>query len=322
MHPTAVMSNARPEGRRTARSDDGHAWFFLPGQSTLLCLYAVTLAIGGLPRFAAASQDVPIAPPAIPARTWAVDCANNEVLVIRHPDSYLRYRLHVVDDKGDQIRDQIETPDGSVARLVKRDGRVLTPEEDSAERQRLNDLAASPSTFARHVGREQENKKRGIALLKMMPDAMLWSYAPGSPRFADQPPGEPDLIVLDFKPNPNWSPPIMEAEPLTGLEGRVWIDPRTKRMVHLDGDIFHTVNIGWGMLARIYPGGTVTLQQTQAGGQRWIVDHIVEQLTVRALLVRNFKQRLVFDTTDFQPVAPMTYQQAIKILLDTPLPSH
>ena len=79
---------------------------------------------------------------------------------------------------------------------------------------------------------------------------------------------------------------------------------------------------GWGMVAHIYPGGTVTLQQTQAGNQRWIVDHIVEQLTVRALMVRNIKQRLVFDTSDFQPVAPMSYRQAIKILLDTSLPSH
>src|SRR5664280_1225364 len=33
-------------------------------------------------------------PPVLPARTWIVDCANNEALVIQHPDSFLRYRLH------------------------------------------------------------------------------------------------------------------------------------------------------------------------------------------------------------------------------------
>jgi hypothetical protein len=259
---------------------------------------------------------------AAPPRNWAVDCANNEVLVIQHPDSYLRYRLHTVDEKGDQVRDQIETPQGSVARLVLRDGRALTPEEDAAERDRLNTLAASPATFERHVRHEQGNKKMGVELLKLMPDAMLWNYAPGQPQLPNQPAGGPPLVVLDFKPNPQWTPPNMESEPLTGFEGRVRIDPRTRRMVHLDGDIFHAVNIGWGMLAHIYPGGTVTLQQTNAGGQRWIVDHIVEQLTLRALMVKNLKQRLVFDTSDFQPVAAMTYQQAIKILLDSPAPGH
>jgi hypothetical protein len=256
------------------------------------------------------------------------------VLVIQHPGSYLRYRMHVIDEKGDQLRDQIETPEGSVARVIERDGRPLTAEEDASERQRLNDLIASPSDFARHIRREQDNKDLGVKLLKMMPDAMLWSYASGQPQptsetgsqtpgqASGQGSGDPPLVVLDFKPNPKWSPPNIEAEPLTGLEGRVWIDPRTRRMVRLQGDIFHAVNIGWGMVAHIYPGGTVTLEQVNPGGERWIVEHIVEQLTIRALMVKTVKQRLVFDTADFQPVPAMKYQQAIKILLDTPLPTH
>jgi hypothetical protein len=76
------------------------------------------------------------------------------------------------------------------------------------------------------------------------------------------------------------------------------------------------------MVAHIYPGGTVRLQQTNAAGQRWIVEHIVEQLTLRALMVKNVKQSLVFDTADFQVMPAMKYQQAVKMLLDTPLPSH
>jgi hypothetical protein len=128
--------------------------------------------------------------------------------------------------------------------------------------------------------------------------------------------------VLEFKPDPKWTPPNIEAEPLTGLEGRLWIDPHTHRMVRMEGNLFHAVNIGWGVLAHIYPGGTVTLEQTNAGGERWIVDHIVEQLTLRALMVKNVKQRLVFDAADFQQVPPMSYQQAIKTLLNASLPGH
>jgi hypothetical protein len=112
----------------------------------------------------------------------------------------------------------------------------------------------------------------------------------------------------------------MESEPLTGLEGRVWIDPGNRRLVHLGAHVSHAVNIGWGMIAHLYPGGTVTLEQTKAGDQRWIVEHVDEQLTVRALMVKNVKQRLVFDTANFQHVAPMGYQETIKILLDTPPP--
>jgi hypothetical protein len=273
-------------------------------------------------------QPPPPSPLAASARTWAVDCANNEVLVVQHPGSYLRYRFHQVTEKGDQLRDQIETPDGTFARLIQRDGRPLTTDEDAAERSRLNDLIASPSSFARHIHREQEGKDTGVRLLKLMPDAMLWSYAPGQPPDPGQPSTQPStdtpLVVLDFKPNPQWSPPDMESEFLTGLEGRVWIDARSRRLVHLEANLFRAVNIGFGMVAHIFPGGSAVLDQTPVptAPQRFMVDHIVEQFTVRALMVKTVKQSLLYDSANIQPVPPMPYQQAIKLLLDTPLPTH
>jgi hypothetical protein len=280
----------------------------------------VMLVAAGGPLLAQA--DTGASPLTEPARNWAVDCARNEALVIEHPNSFLRYRFHEVDEKGDRVRDQIETPEGSVARLILRNGHPISAEEDAAEKSRLKALIDSPSTFARHIHREQDNKKMGVKLIKLMPDAMLWSYAPGQPQLANQRTGEAALVVLDFKPNPQWSPPNIEAEPLTALQGRLWIDPQTRHLVHIEGNLFRAVNIGWGMVAHIYPGGSVSLQQANAGGGRWIVEHIVEQLTVRALMVKNVKQRLVFDTSEFQSVPAMSYQQAIKMLLATPLPSH
>jgi hypothetical protein len=339
MHSFQGIRSARHVGTHAAatHNNDTRQPIASPRGLLPLCVCALTIAVA-TPAALPASQDSPASPLSTPARSWVVDCAKNEVLVIQHPGSYLRYRYHVIDEKGDQLRDQIETPEGSVARLVQRDGRPLTPDEDSAERDRLNALVASPSDFARHIRREQDNKKMGANLLNLMSDAMLWSYAPGQPQLPSPPSGsppgqpptqpspqptpDPPLVVLDFKPNPNWSPPDIEAEPLTGLEGRVWIDARARRVVRLEGDLFHAINIGWGVVAHIYPGGTVLLQQTKVAGDRWIVSHIVEQLTVRALMVKTVKQRVSFDTANYQPVPPMPYQQAIKVLLDTPLPTH
>jgi hypothetical protein len=230
--------------------------------------------------------------------------------------------MHEIDDKGDHLRDQIETPDGTVARMIQHNGRPLTAEEDAAERERLTDLLSSPDAFARRNRREQQNKQTGLNLLKLMPDAMLWSYTSGQPQLPNRPAGAPALIVIDFKPNPAWTAPTLEADPLTGLEGRIWIDPTTRRLVRLEGDLAHAVNVGWGMLAHLYPGGTATLQQSAVDDRRWIVSHVDEQITIRALMLKNVKQHLVYDTADYQAVAPMTYQQAIKILLDTPLPTH
>jgi len=263
-----------------------------------------------------------ISAPTESAKTWAVDCAKNEEQLIEHPGSYLRYKLRQVDQKGDQLRDQIETQQGTVARLIERDGHPLTREQDSAERARLNAVISSPDDFARHVRREEESRKNGLNLLRLIPDAMLWSYAPGQPQLQQHGPGVPPLIVLDFKPDPKWSPPNLQSELLTGLEGRLWIDAATHRIVHLEATIFRSVNVGWGVLAHVYPGGTVTLDQTATGNERWIVHHVAEQFTVRALLVKSVREQATTDTSDYQKVTAMSYQQAIKLLLDTPLPQR
>ncbi len=294
-----------------------------PRSWVLLCRYTLVFSVFNLFSFTATSQDTPAAHLlAVPARAWALDCANDEVLVLQHPNSYLRYRLHTVDGKGDQVRDQIETPEGTVSRLIQRDGRPLTPQQDADERDRLNALATSPTTFARHIRHDEDNRKLGIGLIRMMPDAMLWTYTPSQPQLPDHPAAAAALVVIDFNPNPKWQPPTLESELLTGIAGRVWIDPRTRHLVRLEANVVHAINIGWGIVAHIYPGGTVTLQQTSAGGQRWVMNHLVEQLALQALLVKSVKQRLTSDATDFQTISPMGYRQAIKILLDSPLPAR
>lgn len=304
-----------------------------PGPAVLAFIAAALIAT---PSLNAQSSAVPSAVPGAAGsllqtdpRTWAEQCAAKEAAVIVHPNSFLRYRMHVIDERGDQLRDQIETPDGSVARLVMREGRPLTPDEDAAERDRLNYLLANPAAFARHIRNEQSNKKMGVDLLNLMPRAMLWSYAPGQPALPDaalgagiKPAAAGSLVVLDFAPDPKWNPPGMTAEALTGLAGRVWIDPATQQMVYVDGSLIKPVNIGWGMVAHLYPGARISLHQVRATPERWIVDHIVEQLNVRALMFKTIRQRLVYDTSNYQTVPSMTYQQAIKLLLDTPPGAH
>ena len=289
-------------------------------RSALLPALAVPLALAATGPMAAA-QTPSAAEISAPAESWATVCAKREELVIQHPGSYLRYRLHEVNQKGDRMRDQIETPQGTVARMIERDGRPLTPEQDAAERARLNAMIASPDDFARHVRRDDEDRKQGLDLLHQMPDAMLWSYAPGQPQLPGQAAGGPPLIVLDFKPDPKWSAPDLVSDMLTGLEGRIWIDPRTQRLVRLQADVFRAVNAGWGFFAHVYPGGTVTLEQTNPGGERWIVRHFDQQFTVRIALVKSVRERSTSDTADYRAVPSMTYQEAIKLLLDTPLPA-
>ena len=260
----------------------------------------------------------PADPLAIPPRSWVVDVVTNEVAALHHKDSYIRYRMHMVDSKGDQVRDVIESKEGTVARLIMRNGKPLTDEQDKAERQRLNDMLGSPDAYAKHVKNDSSERKLAESLIRMMPDAMIHTYAPGQPQTGKN--KDSLEIVLDYEPNPKFSPPTTTAEALTGLKGRVWIDAKSKYVVRMEGTIFRSINFGWGMLAHIYPGGKLMIEQADSGGGRWIYTNFTEQLNVRALMVKTLNVKTNVEASDFKPINEMSYQDAIHVLLNTPLP--
>jgi hypothetical protein len=156
-----------------------------------------------------APQDATGSPlPTISPRSLVVDAAANELIALHHKDSYLRYRMETINEKGDQVRDVIESKDGTVARLILKDGKPLTAEQDQAERQRLNDLVASPATYAKHVKGGDSEKKMADNMVPLMADAMINTYTPGQPQ-SGRNGGAPEF-VLDYKPNPKWVPPSTE----------------------------------------------------------------------------------------------------------------
>jgi hypothetical protein len=256
----------------------------------------------------------------IPPRTWAADAAANELVALHHKNSYLRYRMETANEKGTQVRDVIESKDGTVARLIFKNGKPLTPEEDKDERERLNDMIASPATYAKHVKNGESEKTMADKLVPMMADAMINSYTPGQPQSGEN--GGALEIVLDYKPNPKWNPPNTEAQALTGLEGRVWIDAKTRYVVRMEGTVFRGVNFGWGMLAHIYPGGKLVLNQINVGNNRWIFTDFSMQLSVRALMVKRLDIHSSAKSSGYQTIGPMSYQDAIRLLLATPLPER
>ena len=61
-------------------------------------------------------------------------------------------------------------------------------------------------------------------------------------------------------------------------------------------------------------------EQTNAGADRWAFSHLREDITVREILLKTVAQRASMDAADFQLLpAPVDYQEAVRILLATPI---
>jgi hypothetical protein len=172
----------------------------------------------------------------------------------------------------------------------------------------------------RHIKNEESSRKSAEDLIRLMPDAMTYTYVPDQPQLSSH----RDLtVVLDYAPNPNFKPPTTLSQGLSGLKGRVWVDAKSRRVVRIEGSVFQSVNFGWGMLAHVYPGGKLVLEQTNVGDDRWIYTHFTERVTVRALMVKTLNVNNDYSASGYQIITePMSFQDAIKLLLNTPLPTH
>ncbi len=223
---------------------------------------------------------------------------------------HFRYRLEKVDAKGSSVKEIVETRDGDVARLLEKNGKPLTPEEQQAEVNRLNNLAAHPELQQHRQKKEQEDSGRADEMVRLLPDAFLYTYK----GMVDGPSGP--AYRLAFQPNPKFQPPDREAEVYAGMAGELWIDKAEKRMAKLDAHLINDVDFGWGIVGRLYKGGSILVEQKDVGEDHWEQTHMVLDLTGKILMMKGISFKTTETASGFAPVEKtMGYQDAIHLLL-------
>lgn len=223
--------------------------------------------------------------------------------------SPVRFKIHKKDERSVTTKEIVQTRDGSVARLVGINDLPLSPEQEQAERARLQRLMDQPEIQEHRRKREKEDADRANKFVQMMPEAFVYSYA-GIAQAPDGP-----AIKLRFKPNPSFMPPDQESRVAGGIEGELWIDQAQERMVRFDAHLFQDVDFGWGVLGRLYKGGTIHIENADIGNHNWQLVNMNLNLTGRALMLKMLTFRVTETATDFQLLPKeLTYQDAIRLL--------
>ncbi len=279
----------------------------------------VVCALGVLAGLAVQAQETSPATPQGTPLEWVQAATDQEVNIIQQTGSQaVRYREHKIDSKGDTTREVIVSKQGTVARLVERNGKPISATEDAAERARLQSDLDSPGNFLAHHRHDAGNRADETQMVKLLPQAMVYQFTPGQPQLPGVSGRE---VVIDYRPNPDFHPPNMLADLLTGIAGRVWIDEATHTMVRIEGHVLKPVNFGFGMVAHIYPGGTLELEQTQAAAGRWMYSRMEEHVTVRVAMVKTIPENVRIASSDFQVTnVPIGFEDAIRELLAMHIP--
>ena len=224
-----------------------------------------------------------------------------------HP---VRYKLHKIDDNRITTKEIVETKDGDVARLIAVNDKPLPPDAEQTEIDRLNNLLAHPEIQEHRRKKEQEDSNRENEMIRLLPQGFVYHYE----GVVEGPNGS--CYRLSFKPNPNFQPPDREAEVYHGMSGELWIDQREERIVKLQAHLIADVDFGWGILGRLYKGGSILVEQKDVGDGHWEGTHMKLDLHGKALMIKTLTFETTEDSSDFEPVRPeMGYQEAVQMLL-------
>jgi hypothetical protein len=293
--------------------------FRLPSSLVAACLLliAVCLLLPGsaIPLHAQSAPAAEISEKPLSPQDWAHAAVAHQMEIVNGDGHYMRFRQERKDEKGDQVKDVIETSEGLISRLVELNGQPLSKEAQAAESARLQSILNNSDELNKRRKRQQEQHDLEHNTIPQMPDAMLWSLAPGL--------STPDTVVLDYKPNPDWHPAIgnPDAKALPCLAGRMWIDAHTQRMSRMQANVIHDCNYGWGILVHINQGGTMELDQkpvdpANTGHPHWEEARWEMHVTGTIMMLKHLSFNVVETESSFQPVpGSPTYLDAVHLLL-------
>ena len=153
-------------------------------------------------------------------------------------------------------------------RMLERDGKPLSPDEQRAEQKKLDEIAdklnsETPQEKQRRLEQNEKQRKREFAFLSEIPD--LFDLRLDGESTID---GHP-VWVVSGAPRPGAQAKSRDAKMLLKIRGRMWIDKTTYQWAKVEGET--TGTISWGLfLARLNPGAKLTFEQSEIGPGLWL----------------------------------------------------
>lgn len=196
----------------------------------------------------------------------------------------------------------VETPDGTVSKLILLNGHPLTAQQQAQDDTRMESILTDPSAVARQRKNSAHDDQQSVSLMKMLPNAFLWTYAGESN-------GE---ITLDFKPNPAFQPPTYASRVFAAMAGQAVVNAAQKRVIVLSGKLIQTVEFGWGIFGKMDKGGTFRIVRSQVAPGIWEITETHVHIQGHMLIFKSINEQEDEITSDYKKTpSSMNLREAI-----------
>jgi hypothetical protein len=186
----------------------------------------------------------------------------------------------------------VETPDGSMQRLISEDGRPLTDDQRNAEDQRIAYLTNHPREFRRKTQRRKEDEARMPELLKEIPNIFLFNILSS----------EGDYTRIAFQPNPSFHEESYQDRVVHAMAGVLIIHKPDMRLSELDAHLEHKVEFGYGILGVLRDKTNLSIVRGEVSAGQWTTTKLRFHLDGSFLLLKTISRDLDSSRHGFKPV--------------------
>jgi len=181
-----------------------------------------------------------------------------------------------------------------VDRLIAKDGKPLSQEEDRREGERAQKRAQE---YEKKEAKKADEIERGQEQKRNKDDVQVSDFLridhfmnPRRESFRGH-----EVIVFDFEPNPEYRPATKIERLLHELEGSVWIDEQAQDVVRLEAHLNGTFKMAGGLFASLQKGSAFTFEQAKINDEVWLPSYLEAHVNAKLLLVKglsgNFTER-------------------------------
>ncbi|MBS1800462.1 MAG: hypothetical protein JSS95_11605 [Acidobacteria bacterium] len=220
-----------------------------------------------------------------------------------------RYKSDVIRPEGHFVFIVVETDKGSVKKKIEQNGKPLDSAALNAEMQRIDSFVHDPSQQARQRKDSSADDARAEKMLRMLPDAFLWTIKSDTPT----------ETTLDFTPDPSFSAPSMEARVFAAMAGEIVVTKPGNRMKSLKGHLLYDVKFGYGILGRMEQGGTFNIERREIAPTVWQITESHIHFSGHVLFFHTINEQEDEVKTNFRQTPPATtLEQAANLLRGEP----
>ena len=184
-----------------------------------------------------------------------------------------------------------------VDKLVKKDGRELTPDEQKKESERIDkEVAKAREKKEKGDEKGKETSPRGDDMITASRILELGTFS--NPRRVTL--DGRDTVVVDYAGDPKAKTRNRGEEVIRDLVGTVWIDEQDKVIRKSEGHFLNAFKIGGGLVANIRKDSSFAMEQKKVNGEVWLPAKIEGQGAIRILLFANFNGSMQVQMSDYR----------------------